>query len=173
MVVSGDRLDPRVAQIGRLFDHLAWADTAIAGALAGSHAPVEAIREYAHIVGAEEVWLSRIEHRAASLPVWPTIGAVEAAELASRVAASFKALIGAMHDAMLDAPVTYTNSAGRTFATPLGDILLHVAMHGQYHRGKVNLLLRQSGADPAPVDFIGFARGVPAATAKDASTVRR
>jgi uncharacterized damage-inducible protein DinB len=61
--------------------------------------------------------------------------------------------------------IGYTNSAGRSFVTPVGDILLHVALHGQYHRGKVNLLLRQAELEPAPVDFIGFVRGVPAATA--------
>ena len=34
-----------------------------------------------------------------------------------------------------------------TFTTPLGEILLHVALHGQYHRGKINLLLRILGRD--------------------------
>jgi hypothetical protein len=36
-------------------------------------------------------------------------------------------------------------------------------LHGQYHRGKINLLLRQSGAEPAPADYISYVRGVPAA----------
>lgn len=36
-------------------------------------------------------------------------------------------------------------------------------MHGQYHRGKVNLLLRQADRTPAPTDYIAFVRGVPAA----------
>jgi uncharacterized damage-inducible protein DinB len=39
-------------------------------------------------------------------------------------------------------------------------------LHGQYHRGKINLLLRQAGLAPAPVDFISFVRGVPAATTR-------
>ena len=39
-----------------------------------------------------------------------------------------------------------------------------MALHGQYHRGKVNLLLRQGGHAPAPVDYVAFVRGVPAAT---------
>jgi hypothetical protein len=38
-----------------------------------------------------------------------------------------------------------------------------VVLHGQYHRGKVNLLLRQEGEQPAPTDYIAFVRGVPAA----------
>jgi uncharacterized damage-inducible protein DinB len=59
--------------------------------------------------------------------------------------------------------VTYTNTAGETFTTPLVDILLHVALHGQYHRGKVNASLRAAGEAPAPSDYIFWVRGVPAA----------
>ena len=36
-------------------------------------------------------------------------------------------------------------------------------MHGSYHRGQVAMLLRQSGAEPLPTDYIVFVRGVPAA----------
>ena len=43
-------------------------------------------------------------------------------------------------------------------------MLLQVALHGQYHRGKINLMLRQAGLPPTPTDYISFARGVPAAT---------
>ena len=64
----------------------------------------------------------------------------------------------------LDTRVAYTNSAGQAFETPVGEILVHVALHGQYHRGKVNLLLRSAGFDPAPTDYIAWVRGAPAAT---------
>jgi uncharacterized damage-inducible protein DinB len=155
--------DPRVAQIGRLYEHLAWADAELARGITRSDVPAEAVREYAHIAGAEETWLSRIERRDRTAPVWPEFGATEAITLAKRTAAGFRGLISALNDATLDAPLKYTNSAGKTFATSLGDILLHVAMHGQYHRGKVNLLLRQGRCEPVPVDFIGFVRGIAAA----------
>jgi uncharacterized damage-inducible protein DinB len=36
-------------------------------------------------------------------------------------------------------------------------------LHGQYHRGKINVLLRQSGAEPVLVDYIGYVRGAAAA----------
>jgi uncharacterized damage-inducible protein DinB len=47
------------------------------------------------------------------------------------------------------------------------DILLHVALHGSYHRGQVALLVREAANKPAPTDYIGFVRGVPAATRQD------
>ena len=167
MAVGREPADQRVAQIARLFDHLAWADAALSRAVTTNGAPAAAVREYAHIAGAEEVWLSRIEQRASVADVWPEMSGADAASLAARTASGFKGLIMGLEAGALDALVQYTNSGGKTFTTALGDILLHVALHGQYHRGKVNQMLRQSGSDPEPVDFIRFVRGVPAATEKD------
>ena len=60
-----------------------------------------------------------------------------------------------------DDGVEYTNSAGQTFRTPVANFLQHVSLHGQCHRGKIDLLLRQSGYI-APMDFIAYVHGVPA-----------
>jgi uncharacterized damage-inducible protein DinB len=159
-------------QIRRLWDHAAWADVALLTALESVVVPPpQAVREYAHVLGAEEVWLSRLQARASRSAVWPELGRDEAARLGRQLRADYEAHLAALTDEALDRPVTYTNSAGRTFSTPAADILLHVVLHGQYHRGKVNLLLRQAGIEPAPVDFIGFVRGVPAATSGPAPVV--
>ena len=56
------------------------------------------------------------------------------------------------------------NSAGDEFDNAIEDILVHVAMHGTYHRGQVTLLVRDAGAEPQPTDYIAFVRGAPAAT---------
>ena len=64
----------------------------------------------------------------------------------------------------LDRDVTYTNSAGQEFTSRVEDILLHVVMHGSYHRGQVAMLIRDGGGTPAPTDYIAFVRGAPAAT---------
>ena len=153
-----------LTQIQQLWRHCVWADDKILAALRGSqHAVPDAVREYAHIIGAEEVWLARIEGRAARAPVWPAFDVVTAAELSTAVMQGYDAYLHRIDESELSRNAEYVNSAGRAFSTPVGDILLHVALHGQYHRGKVNLLLRQSGAEPAPTDYIAFVRGVPAA----------
>jgi uncharacterized damage-inducible protein DinB len=154
----------RVALIQRMFDHMAWADELIAAALVGGTAPADAVREFAHITGVEENWLSRVEQRAPGAPIWPDLDPVAAIDLGRRTVSGFRALIQSQTDATLDEPARYKNSLGQEFTTPLADILVHVALHGQYHRGKVNQILRQAGRDPAPADFISFVRGVPAAT---------
>lgn len=59
--------------------------------------------------------------------------------------------------------VSHRNPGGDAFDTPVGEILTDVALHAQYHRGKVNLLLRQAGLTPIALNYIGFIRGEPAA----------
>ena len=63
--------------------------------------------------------------------------------------------------------LTYRNLAGHTFQDPLGEILLHVLMHGHYHRGKANAALREAGLTPAGLDYITWHREMAAATARE------
>lgn len=53
---------------------------------------------------------------------------------------------------------SYTNSKGDEFKYSVGDILTHVALHGQYHRGQINSRLRAMGVEPVSVDYIIFAK---------------
>lgn len=148
----------------QLFDHLAWADGVLLAELArAKDLPDEVLREYGHILGADEIWLARLERRTPRTPVWPVLGIAELRSLADELHAGFRRFLGATDDTALAARAAYVNSAGQSFETPIDEILLHVALHAQYHRGKVNLLLRQAGLAPAPADFIAFVRGAPAA----------
>ncbi len=154
-------------QLRRLWAHAEWADGLLLAALEQQpNPPAEALREYAHILGAEETWLSRLEGRAARAAVWPEPTPEAVGELARSVRAGYGAYLTSLAESQLDRGVAYVNSAGLAFTTPAVDILLQVMLHGQYHRGKINLLLRQAGLAPAPVDFISFVRGVPAATTR-------
>jgi uncharacterized damage-inducible protein DinB len=152
--------------LNRLWSHATWADNALLNVFEGAKTvPAEVLVELAHVVGAEETWLSRLEGRKTALPIWPELSREELLEAARRVQSGYAKYFASLRDDDLSRPVPYTNSVGKSFLTPIEDILLHVVLHGQYHRGKVNLMLRQSGAQPAPVDFIAYVRGVPAAVA--------
>ena len=148
----------------RLFDHAAWADAELRRTLEATDAPpADALREYAHVLGADEVWLARLEGRAADLKVWPDVAVAEYAAWGARIADGYRDYLARIDESELTRVVKYKTSSGMALETAVVDILTHVALHAQYHRGKINLLLRQSGGEPAPTDFIHFARGVPAA----------
>jgi uncharacterized damage-inducible protein DinB len=150
--------------VHRLFTHLTWADELLWSALATERpGEADAWREYSHIIGAEEVWLSRIEGRASRLPIWPQVSRDELRAGREQVVPGYTRFLETLTAESLDAGVSYRNTAGVAFTTKLVDILVHVALHGQYHRGKINLLLRQTSVEPVPTDYISFVRGVPAA----------
>ena len=123
----------------RLVDHLEWADQRALGSLRSApNVPAKALETYAHILGSEHVWLSRLYGTPARIAVWPNLA--------------------------LERGITYRNSAGEQYTSTLEDILTHVFLHGSYHRGQVASLVRAGGGVPSPTDYIFFTRGFPAAT---------
>lgn len=152
------------SHLEKLVAHLEWADAAALAALREAPGSNDrALRLYAHVIGAEAVWLARIAGRPQDVAVWPTLTLDEAAALAARTAKELREVVSRGTPDDLARAVEYRNSAGSEFRTALEDILLHVALHGSYHRGQVALLIRDGGGEPAPTDYIGFVRGVPAA----------
>ena len=123
-----------------------------------------ALELFAHVLGAEQVWLARLQGRDATVPVWPAVGLDECERIARENHEAYRAFVGTLDRAALGASVRYRNSAGREFDSTVEDILLHVALHGAYHRGQVALRLRDADQEPAPTDYIAFVRGAPAAT---------
>lgn len=151
--------------LGRLVEHLVWADARVLAALqAADPASPRALELYAHVLAAEHIWYTRLAGVTTDLPVWPVLSLVDCAALAARNATDFSAFVATLDPADLDHEVPYTNSAGQRFSTGVQDILLHVALHGAYHRGQIATTLRDGGRVPATTDYIAFARGVPAAT---------
>jgi uncharacterized damage-inducible protein DinB len=149
--------------IRKLWGHCQWADATVFKAVRDCPQDSEVWREYAHILGVEAVWLARLEQRVSQVPVWPTLAVEDAEQLRAALITGYDVFIGALGEASLSDAVTYRNSKGAEFTTPMGDMLLQVLLHGQYHRGKINLLLRQTIDAAAPVDYISFVTGVPAA----------
>lgn len=152
-----------------LVDHMAWADERVLESLRQPKVPKRALDLYAHVLGAEHVWLARLEQRPRAVPVWPSMTLEECAQLAAENGRAFRAYVDRLTSDEVRRIVPYRNSAGDEFDNTIEDILVHVAMHGSYHRGQVSLLVRDAGAEPQPTDLIAFVRGAPAATRASAA----
>jgi uncharacterized damage-inducible protein DinB len=151
--------------ISRLFAHMGWADEKVLEALREARAPApQTFALYCHLLGAEHVWLSRIRDEPAKFAIWPSLTLDECADLASRNREDFAMLGDEVNTTGVDRDITYRNSAGLEFTSNLEDILLHVVLHGSYHRGQIAMALRAGGDNPPSTDYIAFVRGVPAAT---------
>jgi uncharacterized damage-inducible protein DinB len=150
--------------IRKLIDHLEWADAALLEALrTAPGSDTRGLVLYNHVLGAEAVWLARLAGRRAAVAVWPTLSLDEAASLARENARELDALASSLTPADLAREIDYRNSAGQAFRSTIEDILLHVALHGSYHRGQIALVIRAGGGEPVSTDYIGFIRGSPAA----------
>ena len=151
-------------QLKRLFAHMRWADLRAHESFRTAKTPPETLAVYAHVLGAEHVWLCRLRQVTPRMVVWPALALEQCAELAAENAAGFDRYLSELDEAALATEISYVNSAGQSFRSRVDDILLHVAMHGSYHRGQIASQVRKAGGTPAATDYIGFVRGVPAAT---------
>jgi uncharacterized damage-inducible protein DinB len=149
----------------RLVAHLAWADDrTLASLRLADSTPPKALELYAHILGAEHVWLARLVGRTPAYPVWPQLNLDECATLAADTRNGLTEFVSSLAPSDLALEIAYTNSAGAAFQSRIDDVLTQIVTHGCYHRGQIALLVREAGREPQPTDYIAFVRGVPAAT---------
>jgi uncharacterized damage-inducible protein DinB len=151
----------------KVFQHLGWADARVLQSLRAAHSVLKRDQDlYAHILGSEHAWLSRIGGIVPKLAVWPTLTLDECERLAAENAAAYQKLASDLTPESVARVITYRNSAGDEYTSTLEDILTHVSLHGAYHRGQIAASVRAAGDTPSPTDYIAFARGAPAATRK-------
>ena len=151
--------------LARMAEHIRWADdAAYASLLAATNPHPHTLELFAHVVATEHVWLSRIRGEKQDLAAWPQLSLTQCAELGKRNAEEFSRLLDTLDEEQLDGSVTYRNSTGAEFTSQIRDILIHVALHGAYHRGQIAAAVRAGGDAPASTDYIAFVRGAPAAT---------
>ncbi|CAN5733156.1 MAG: hypothetical protein H0U67_02080 [Gemmatimonadetes bacterium] len=145
--------------IQRLFDHVFWADARVLDRLRAGDAGAVRVGLFSHLLTAEQVWLARIRGEDSSqIAIWPNLTIQECSTLATELREGYRAVLADSWPGGTDRLVTYRNSTGREFSSSVGDILMHVALHGSYHRGQIAARMRDEGIDPINSDFITFVR---------------
>lgn len=146
--------------IQKMFEHGNWANQRILETLQSLEAEnQEVCRLFSHILLAEQVWITRLRGLDSSqLPIWSDADIGVCTELVRHNKEVLTRFLANLSIADLDQSISYSNSKGKAFKNSFRDILTHVALHGQYHRGQINSRLRAEGADPVNIDFIMFMR---------------
>ncbi len=149
------------ARLLRHFAYERWANLQTLAALErAGEPPARAVMRFAHLLAAQHLWLSRLNREAPPMAIWPRFTLADCAELVRELPALWGAWLEEAGEQGLREAVTYTNSQGKSFTSPAGDILEHVLLHSAYHRGQVAGDLRSAGAEPPLTDFIHWARSV-------------
>jgi uncharacterized damage-inducible protein DinB len=143
-----------------MYEHLNWANQCILETLQSIEDENQAVnRLFSHILFAEKVWITRLRGLDSSrLPIWLEVDIEVCAELVMQNEESLTTILTNLANSDLDKLIFYTNSKGTEFKNSVRDILTHIALHGQYHRGQINSRLRADGIEPVNIDFITFLR---------------
>jgi len=136
----------------KLFEYDDWANREEVRHLRSLKAPPpQAMKILAHIVGTEWLWLGRLRGEKPAV-VWPDLTLDQIAEQIDRLRDEWPREFGRTD------VVEYVNSKGEKWSSRADDILMHVIIHGGYHRGQIATLVRQSGETPAYTDYIHCVR---------------
>ena len=121
--------------------------------------PERALKIAGHIVGAQRIWLGRLEAPGGDPPApWPLMSLEEARAAFNEMHERWKSLLANLATGRLDEDLVHRNSKGAEFRVPVRDVLLQLVMHGAYHRGQIAAAVREAGGTPSPTDYIVWVR---------------
>ncbi|MGE7601641.1 DinB family protein [Peribacillus sp. NPDC097675] len=149
-----------IETIQKMYEHLNWANRRILETLQKvEDENQEVSRLFSHILFSEKVWITRLQGLDSSrLPIWSDVDIEFCAELVMQSEESITTFLTNLAETDLERIISYKNSSDKLFKNSVRDILTHVVLHGQYHRGQINSRLRANGIEPVNVDFITFMR---------------
>lgn len=146
-----------IERLRRLLRYDIWANRETLGSLEQGAPPSRSLRWMGHIIGAEYLWLSRLQDRPAELAVWPDLSVDECGKRLGELSRKLVETLGS-DPGQLSRTVAYTNSKGEAWTSTVEDILTHVTIHSAYHRGQIASELRAAGQEPAYTDYIHAVR---------------
>lgn len=145
------------SQLERLLHYDRWANRETLKSLGQAIPPPRSLKWMGHIIGAEFLWLARMESQTSELPVWPDLSLKECGKRLEKVSQLLEDVAKSGPD-RLSQPISYTNSKGERWTSTVEEILTHVVIHSAYHRGQIASDVRAAGQTPAYTDYIHAVR---------------
>ena len=159
--------------IRSLFRHMEWADALVWREVlefppAAGDAGVKQRLHHSHLV--QHAFLNTWRRVPHTVNAGSALDLAALAQWAWQFHAEASAYLAGIGESVLDEPIELpwarlmTSGLGREPAVPsLGETALQVALHTTHHRGQINALLRELGAEPQTTDFIAWPwLGLPA-----------
>ena len=144
----------------QLFEYDYWANQEVLRSVGALNSPAERVLKIAgHIVGAQRVWLGRLETPGTATPApWPLMSLEEANAAVTEMHQRWKTYLDQLPPERLEEDLVHRNSKGAEFRVPVRDVLTQLVMHSAYHRGQIAAAIREAGGQPAATDYIVYAR---------------
>lgn len=149
-----------IDHIQKLFTYDRWADGVVIASLesvANVDQQPAVVRLVCHLMAAKEIWHARIVGNPhPPTERFPTTAVADAISRLNEMNARFRALTDSQPD--VNRIVQYADTMGNRYQHPLGELLIHVANHGTYHRGQLATAIKAAGGTPAVSDYIAWVR---------------
>ncbi len=146
-----------ISQLERLLHYDRWANRETLKSLGQAIPPPRSLKWMGHIIGADFLWLARMESQTSELPVWPDLSLKECGKRLEKVSQLLED-VAKSGPKRLSQPISYTNSKGEPWTSTVEEILTHVVIHSAYHRGQIASDVRAAGHTPAYTDYIHAVR---------------
>lgn len=145
-----------------LFRYDRYANLQILDSILAADQPQNAVRLMAHLLGAQQTWLSRCtEATLHSHSIWPDWQAAQFRDIIENNYQAITNYLAGRSDNDFIKEITYYNSKGDKFTNMLTDILTHVTNHGTHHRAQIGSILKETGLTELPtIDYIFFIRSL-------------
>ena len=145
-----------------LYRHMEWADARHWKTIQ-AHGPAwedaELKERLFHIHAVQHLWLARWQGVAITPPQPADYATMEdLLHFARACHVALKAYLSLRREGDLPGEVAYKNLAGEAFTQPLGDLMLHLAFHTQYHRGQSATRMRALGSSMPATDLVVWQR---------------
>ena len=118
------------------------------------------IATLAHVYAADRIWLARVQGHSPEKFIDPDVDCrmETLREDWPALLDHWDAVLGAQSDESVEHKISFHNTKGEAFETPLWQIVMHVVNHGTHHRGQVSGFLRVMGHVPPVLDLSAYYR---------------
>jgi uncharacterized damage-inducible protein DinB len=146
------------SHLQRLLAYDLWANRETLKSLGQAIPPPRSLKWMGHIIGAEFLWLARLESQTSPMPVWPDLSLKDCGKRLGEVSQKLLNSLAGASPERLTEQISYTNSKGEDWTSTVEEILTHIPIHSAYHRGQIAADVRAAGQTPAYTDYIHAVR---------------
>lgn len=137
---------------------MCWADIRTLESLQQTPAE-DGVRLLAHVLTTEQIYYQRISGQDPwPQDFWPALSLAQCVPLITQNYEQYRRFLQDHTEAALDRKVRYRNSRGNVYHTAIREMLIHLALHGEHHRGQIARIVRAAGGEPAVTDYISYTR---------------
>ncbi|MGZ3946389.1 MAG: DinB family protein [Mucilaginibacter sp.] len=142
----------------RLFNYDIHTNLLMTEMIINAGSPEEPVRLMAHLLAAQQVWLTRCQGDPFTGVLWPDWKADTFVKIIEENSKGWLNYLESLTPADFNKQIHYKNIKGDEFENKLSDILSHAINHGTHHRAQVGQYLKSGGTDLPFTDYIFYIR---------------